>query len=183
MKKLIGIALVIILAAAFVACGPAEKPAEETTPEQPVATPAPTPPPAPAPAKPAPAEGTEEPKGEEGKGEEGEGEEAKGEKASMGIIFESDLSAGTFRIKMDGEKVHEEGFSGGSANPINKKMARIEKHLNFEVGQHEFKFVVLDKDGNKGVQEHKMIFGPGDHKVIKLEVEKSPKNIQMKMIQ
>lgn len=167
MKRILPLALSIVLAASLCACGKSETPTENAaaeTPsepaqgsavEKPQAAAPRTPPPA---TKPAETRAPAEPAAPTA--------DSKAQRAGLGVIFVTDVKEGIFRVKVDNAKVFETAFQGGS---FGSKETRVEKELRLDSGDRHLKFAVVDKsNGRVVVREYTMGFKPKSHHVVKL---------------
>jgi len=107
-------------------------------------------------------------------------EPVKEKKAGLGVILETDIGGGVFRVKVDKEKIFEHPIYEGKG----RKPWRLERELRVPAGQHRLRFVVEDfRNGVRGRQDMNIVYNPGSHHVIKVKAMGSAKNMTIQILE
>lgn len=99
----------------------------------------------------------------------------KEEHAFLGVIFVTDMEAGSFKVKTDKDTLMDHSFSG--------KDIRVSRELKVPAGSQTLKFIVFNDKGVRGIRTLDVNYKPKSHHTIRVVNKESPGNIVLEVLE
>ncbi len=99
----------------------------------------------------------------------------KEEHAFLGVIFVTDMEAGSFKVKTDKDTLMDHSFSG--------KDVRVTRELKVPAGSQTLKFIVFNDKGVRGIRTLDVNYKPKSHHTIRVVNKESPGNIVLEVLE